>query len=109
MKAQVLERIGPVRSDSQPLRLVVNANRKEAADQTELLRLDYPRRLWLEKEIKSVANVTRQEVREFLAWAAEASLTPQARVYPLADANRALVELRTRSVVGAKVLLIKES
>lgn len=88
-------------------RLVVNAIRKEAADQAELLRLDYPRHLWLEKEVKSVANVTRQDVREFLALAAEASLTPQTRVFPLENANQALVELKTRSVVGAKVLLVE--
>lgn len=88
-------------------RLVVNAIRKEAADQTELLRLDYPRHLWLEKEIKSVANVTRQDVRDFLNLAEHASLKPQTRIFPLADANDALIELKTRSVIGAKVLLVE--
>ncbi|MDZ4818682.1 MAG: zinc-binding dehydrogenase, partial [Planctomycetota bacterium] len=88
-------------------RLVINAIRKEAADQAELLRLDYPRHLWMEKEIKSVANITRQDVREFLKLAAEASLTPHTRLFPLADANRALIELKTGSVTGAKVLVVE--
>jgi propanol-preferring alcohol dehydrogenase len=87
-------------------RLVVNAIRKEAADLSELMRLDYPRHLWLEKEIKSVANVTRQDVREFLVLAAQANLRPEVRPFPLAEANQALIELKTQSVVGAKVLLI---
>jgi propanol-preferring alcohol dehydrogenase len=87
-------------------RLIINAIRKESADQEELLQLDYPRHLWLEKEIKSVANVTRQDVREFLQLAADASLRPQTRVFRLADANAALIELKTQSVIGAKVLRI---
>ena len=77
-----------------------------AADQEELLRLDYPRHLWMEKEIKSVANVTRRDVREFLDLAAQASLKPQTRLFPLVEANDALVELKTQSVVGAKVLMV---
>src|SRR4051795_10487731 len=48
-------------------RLVINAIRKEERDQSALLALDYPRDLWMEKEIKSVANVSRGDVREFLA------------------------------------------
>ena len=57
-------------------RLVINAIRKEDADQGELLRLRYPEHLWMEKEIKSVANVTRRDVREFLDLAAGAGLRP---------------------------------
>ncbi len=87
-------------------RLVINAIRKESRDQSELRKLDYPKHLWLEKEIKSVANVTRQDVREFLWQAAKASIKPQFRVFPLVDANVALVELKTQSVIGAKVLQV---
>ena len=87
-------------------RLVINAIRKEPDDQAELRRLDYPRHIWLEKEIKSVANITRQDVREFLKLAAEASLTPLTRIFPLGDANQALIELKTQSVPGAKVLMV---
>lgn len=87
-------------------RLVVNAIRKESADQSALLELDYPIHLWQEKEIKSVANVTRADVREFLQLAAEMELKPEVEEYELADANRALFELKTRRVRGAKVLRI---
>ena len=47
-------------------RLVINAIRKEKADQDRLLDPDYPSHLWMEKEIMSVANVSRRDVREFL-------------------------------------------
>ncbi|MFZ5820691.1 MAG: zinc-dependent alcohol dehydrogenase family protein [Chloroflexota bacterium] len=86
-------------------RLVVNAIRKEQADKDYLLNLDYPTHLWMEKEIKSVANVTRQDVREFLALAAEAGLRPEVQEYALADANQALLELRQGKIRGAKVLV----
>jgi propanol-preferring alcohol dehydrogenase len=62
-------------------RLVVNAIRKEEVDKGELLRLDYPSHLWMEKEIKSVANVTRRDVREFLALAAGAGIRPEFQEY----------------------------
>ena len=47
-------------------RFVINAIRKEESDKNNLLRLDYPQHLWMEKEIKSVANVARRDVSEFL-------------------------------------------
>ena len=87
-------------------RLIVNAIRKEARDQDALLRLDYPRDLWLEKEIKSVANVARSDVREFLALAAEIPLRPETQEFPLEAANQALRELKARQIRGAKVLRI---
>ncbi|NVK40865.1 MAG: zinc-dependent alcohol dehydrogenase family protein [Oceanospirillaceae bacterium] len=87
-------------------RLVINAIRKEAGDQQTLLQLDYPRHLWMEKEIKSVANVARRDVAEFLQLAAVAGIRPEVELFELADANRALVELKTRRVRGAKVLQI---
>jgi propanol-preferring alcohol dehydrogenase len=87
-------------------RLVVNAIRKEDVDKGELLRLDYAGDLWLEKEIKSVANVTRADVAEFLALAADVPLRPEVEEYPLEEANRALVEIKERRIRGAKVLRI---
>jgi propanol-preferring alcohol dehydrogenase len=87
-------------------RLVVNAIRKEAGDKDHLLRLDYPAHLWMEKEIKSVANVTRRDVREFLELAAEIPIRPEIEEYELVEANRALADLKTRHVRGAKVLKI---
>lgn len=87
-------------------RLVINAIRKEDVDKTDLLRLDYPAHLWLEKEIKSVANVTRDDVREFLALAAEIPIRPEVQEFALAEANQALVELKQRKIRGAKVLRV---
>ncbi len=89
-------------------RLVINAIRKEGQDQSILLELDYPRHLWMEKEIKSVANVTRRDVVEFMDLAASIPIQPEIQEYPLADANRALVEMKTRHIRGAKVLRVAE-
>jgi propanol-preferring alcohol dehydrogenase len=90
-------------------RLVINAIRKEEADKDSLLDLDYPTHLWLEKEIKSVANVCRRDCAEFIELAAEIPLRPQVQEYSLSEANRALVELKRGGVRGAKVLVIDES
>jgi propanol-preferring alcohol dehydrogenase len=87
-------------------RLVVNAIRKEDVDKDLLLNLDYPSHLWMEKEIKSVTNVTRRDVRDFLDLAAEAGIRPEVQEYALDDANRALLELRQGKIRGAKVLKI---
>jgi len=87
-------------------RLVINAIRKEEGDKAELLRLNYATHLWLEKEIKSVANVTRADVTEFLPIAGAIPLRPAVETYPLAEANRALLELKRGPVRGAKVLLM---
>ncbi|RJP48946.1 MAG: alcohol dehydrogenase [Anaerolineaceae bacterium] len=87
-------------------RLVINAIRKETSDQQILSTLDYPSQLWMEKEIKSVANVTRADVREFLSLAAEAGIKPEFQEYELKDANRALNELRRGKIRGAKVLCV---
>jgi propanol-preferring alcohol dehydrogenase len=87
-------------------RLVINAIRKEAHDRDYLLKLDYPSHLWMEKEIKSVANVTRRDVGELLALAAQIPLRPEYQAYPLEEANRALLELKERKIRGAKVLVI---
>lgn len=87
-------------------RLVINAIRKEEADKAELTRLDYPRDLWMEKEIKSVANVTRADVSEFLELAAAIPIHPEVELYEFVDANRALIDLKLQRVRGAKVLRI---
>jgi propanol-preferring alcohol dehydrogenase len=87
-------------------RLVVNAIRKEDRDREAWLALDYARDLWLEKEIKSVANVTRTDVREFLRLAAELALTPVVQTYPLERVNQALAELKSGRIRGAKVVTV---
>jgi len=88
-------------------RLVINAIRKEEADKNYLLNLDYPRDLWMEKEIKSVANVSRKDVMEFLELAAQIPIRPEIEEYALEDANKALVDLKQGEIKGAKVLIIK--
>ena len=87
-------------------RLVINAIRKEAADQPALLGVDYARHLWLEKSIQSVANVTRADVRACLDIAARYAVRPEVTTYPLADANEALWSIRHGTGRGARVLQI---
>lgn len=88
-------------------KLVINAIRKEEADKEVLLNLNYPSQLWMEKEIQSVANVTRADVREFLQLAAEANLKPEYQEYELNRANEALLEMKQGKIRGAKVLRIQ--
>jgi propanol-preferring alcohol dehydrogenase len=87
-------------------RLVINAIRKENVDREYLLKLDYPVHLWFEKEIKSVANVARRDISEFLELASQIPLKPEVQEYSLEEANKALVELKERKIRGAKVLKI---
>ena len=61
---------------------MINAIRKEDRDKDYLLKLNYPEHLWMEKEIKSVANVARMDVIEFLELAAEIPIIPEVEEYP---------------------------
>jgi len=89
-------------------RLVINAIRKEDADRGRLADLDYARHLWLEKEIKSVANVTRRDVRELLELvAAGARIVAEVQEFGLGEANAALLELKRGGVRGSKVLRVR--
>jgi propanol-preferring alcohol dehydrogenase len=87
-------------------RLVINAIRKEDADRDLLAGLRYEDHLWLEKEIKTVANVTHRDLAEFLPLAAEVPLHVETQTYPLEAANDALNDLRRGDIRGAKVLKI---
>ena len=87
-------------------RLVINAIRKEDDDRAALAQLSYHDHLWLEREIKSVANITGRDIEGFLAIAAQIPLEPTVTTYALEDANRALVELKQGRVTGAKVLVV---
>jgi alcohol dehydrogenase, propanol-preferring len=87
-------------------RLVINAIRKEDTDKDCLLEIDYPGHLWMEKEIKSVANVSRRDISEFLQIAADMNIKPEVQEYELEEANIALMELKERKIRGAKVLKI---
>jgi propanol-preferring alcohol dehydrogenase len=85
-------------------RLVINAIRKEDADKDLMATLRYHDHLWMEKEIKTVANVTGRDLAEFLPLAARVPLKPAVQLYPLEQANEALIDLKYGDVRGAKVL-----
>ena len=87
-------------------RLVINAIRKESSDRQLLATLRYEDHLWLEKELKSVANVTRRDLEDFLPIAAEIPIRVATEIYPLDAANEALIDLRGGALRGAKVLKI---
>ena len=88
-------------------RFVINAISKSSTDQNELLRLNYASHLWMEREIKSVANVTREDVRQLLALVADSGLRPTIEILPLEEANQALGRLSTGARMrGAMVLSV---
>lgn len=87
-------------------RLVINAIRKEDGDRDLMAQIRYEDHLWMEKEIKSVANVTHRDIAAFLPVAAQIPLHVAVEEYPLEDANEALIALRSGHVRGAKVLRI---
>ena len=87
-------------------RLVINAIRKEDTDRGLLAGIRYEDHLWLEKEMKTVANVTRNDIAEFLPIAAAIPLHVATEAYPLEAANEALLDLRRGDLRGAKVLVI---
>lgn len=89
-------------------RLVINAIRKENTDRHFLSQISYEDHLWLEKEIKSVANITTGDVREFLDLSIKAEIRPKVTEFPLKDANIALLEIKNKKIKGAKVLRISE-
>jgi len=85
-------------------RVVINAIRKI----TPIPELDYAEHLWYEKEVKSVANVTRGDAQEFLPLAAEIPIVPEVREFRLEEANEALILLKQGKIRGAGVLRIPE-
>ncbi|MES2733344.1 MAG: alcohol dehydrogenase catalytic domain-containing protein [Bacteroidota bacterium] len=85
-------------------RLVINAAHKQERDQDSLRQLDYGRHLGMEKVIKRVTNISRSDVAEFLAWAARFSVKPAVEVYPMEEANQALLELSRGEIRAVKVL-----
>jgi propanol-preferring alcohol dehydrogenase len=90
-------------------RLVINAIRKESADRDLLATLSYAKHLWLEKEIKSVANVTHRDIEDFLQIAADIPIHVTTQAYALEEANQALCDLRAGHLRGAKILRISET
>lgn len=66
--------------------------------------LDYAELLWDEREIKSVANITRKDVQDFLPLAAEIPIVPEVQEFELEEANKALISLKQGKIQGAAVL-----
>jgi len=85
-------------------RLVINAIRKE----TPVPALNYDEYLWLEKEVKSVANVTRSDAEQFLPLAAQIPIVPTVEEFPLARANDVLLAIKHSKLRAAAVLRIGE-
>ena len=86
-------------------RLVINAIRKEVGDRALMADISYEDHLWLEKEIKTVANVTARDIAEFLQVAAQIPLRAETTTFELEQANTALQQLKAGHIRGAYVLL----
>jgi propanol-preferring alcohol dehydrogenase len=87
-------------------RLVINAIRKEDGDRSCLLDLKFEDHLWMEREIKTVANITARDIEEFLPVAASIPIDVEVTTYALEQANDAIRDLKKGGGTGARVLLI---
>jgi len=67
---------------------------------------DYDSLLWGERQLRSVANMTRSDASDFLKLAAEISLRPQVTVFPLSEINEALAAIKRDSIDGAAVIVL---
>ena len=66
---------------------------------------DYDKLLWGERQIRSVANMTRQDARDFLQIAHDLNIRPQVTVFPLEDANQALLAVKQETADGSAVIV----
>jgi propanol-preferring alcohol dehydrogenase len=66
---------------------------------------DYDSLLWMERQMRSVANMTRQDAKDFLRIAAEIGITPAVRTFPLGQAREALQAVKDEDISGSAVLL----
>ena len=66
---------------------------------------DYDKLLWGERQIRSVANMTRQDARDFLTIAHELHIRPQVKVFPLEHANEALLAIKEETEHGSAVIV----
>jgi propanol-preferring alcohol dehydrogenase len=82
-------------------RLVINVIRKQKS-----IELNYAKHLWLEKEIKTVANVTRKDVIEFLKLVENFGISIHIQRYEFEKINKALKDLKAAKVVGSPILRI---
>ena len=66
---------------------------------------DYDKLLWGERQIRSVANMTREDARDFLQVARDLNIQPQVTVYPLEEANQALLAVKNETGKGSSVIV----
>ncbi len=66
---------------------------------------DYDSLLWGERQIRSVANMTREDARDFLSLAAQIGLRPQVTTFPLNQVNEALLAIKRDAIDGAAVVI----
>ncbi|MBW4027954.1 MAG: zinc-dependent alcohol dehydrogenase family protein [Acidobacteria bacterium] len=66
---------------------------------------DYDKLLWGERQIRSVANMTRQDARDFLQIADELKIRPEVTVFSLEDANKALLAVKDETERGSSVIV----
>jgi alcohol dehydrogenase, propanol-preferring len=67
---------------------------------------DYDRLLWGERQLRSVANMTRQDARDFLAIAHDLNFRPSVTAFPLDEANRALESVKHETADGSTVIVL---
>jgi len=66
---------------------------------------DYDKLLWGERQIRSVANMTRQDARDYLQLAVEINIKPQVQIFSLNQANEALQAVKNETANGPCVIL----
>jgi alcohol dehydrogenase, propanol-preferring len=71
----------------------------------EMPSFDYDKLLWGERQIRSVANMTRQDARDFLKIAQDLQIRPQVTAFPLEDANQALLAVKEETGYGSAVIV----
>ena len=76
---------------------------------TPIPQMHYEKHLFYEKNIHSVTANTRQDGMELLRTAAEIPIRPQVQVFPLIEANQALLALKEDRMEGSGVLVVEES
>ena len=67
---------------------------------------DYDKLLWGERQIRSVANMTRQDARDFLSLAAQLKIEPRVSTFSLQQANEALLSVKDETELGSAVIVI---
>jgi propanol-preferring alcohol dehydrogenase len=66
---------------------------------------DYDTLLWGERQIRSVANMTRNDARDFLKVAHDINIRPKVKVFPLEKANEALLAVKEETSEGSTVIV----